>query len=258
MQNIEPHISNAKITRDAAGSSIVLVCEHASFFIPEGFGGLGLSEEARLSHAAWDPGAGAVAAKLSALLDAVLVEATVSRLVYDCNRPTSAADAMPEQSEAYDIPGNIGLPEAERDRRAALYYRPFRAALATQMGRKTAPVLMTIHSFTPVYNGVSRDVEIGVLHDDDPRLANAFLKTAPDLCGANVQRNVPYGPAHGVTHTLKTHAIPNGHLNVMIEIRNDLIETEQQQTKMALMMAAWTRGALADLGILSEGSECNI
>ncbi len=256
MQDFEPTISNAKITRSAASSSIVLACEHASFFIPEEFGNLGLSEQARCSHAAWDPGASAVAAKMSSLLETVLVEATVSRLVYDCNRPTNATDAMPDRSEAFEIPGNRGLSEAERARRAALYYAPFEAALASSIARRNAPVLMTIHSFTPVYNGIPRDVEIGILHDSDPKLANAFLKTAPQHCDANVQRNEPYGPEHGVTHTLKTHAIPNGHLNVMIEIRNDLIQTEQQQTAMAAMMAAWTRSALADLGIRPEGSEC--
>ena len=247
---------NAKVTRDTAVSPIVLACEHASCLIPDEFDGLGLSEAAKGSHAAWDPGASAVAMAMSSHLDAVLIEATVSRLVYDCNRPPCAADAMPEQSEAFEIPGNKGLDDAERRRRTALYYDPFKAALAKQIARHSAPVLLTIHSFTPVYFGRPREVEIGILHDVDTRLADAYLQTAPAYCQANVQRNAPYGPEHGVTHTLKTHAIPDGYLNAMIEIRNDLIQTTQQQTEIARMMTEWTRGALAEVGVPLEGVAC--
>ena len=248
---------NVSITREAADSDIILACEHASSAIPAEFGGLGLLPAARHSHAAWDPGASAVAQTMSELLDACLVEATVSRLVFDCNRPPSAPDAMPARSEAFDIPGNADLTEAERARRTNLYYAPFQTALAGRMAEKTSPILVTIHSFTPVYNGIPREVEIGILHDHDTRLADALLKTATDHTSANVQRNAPYGPEHGVMHTLKTHALPQGRLNVMIEIRNDLIQTAQQQADMAQMLSGWTSGALEALGIAPRGDRCS-
>ncbi len=256
MPNTLDTACNAKITRDSAGSAIVLACEHASAHIPEEFKDLGLSDEARYSHAVWDPGAGAVATAMSSLLDAVLVEATVSRLVYDCNRPPNAPDAMPERSEAFAVPGNVDLSGTERARRTVTYYEPFRAALAERMARRSFPILITIHSFTPVYDGVPRGVEIGILHDVDARLADAFLTTAATHCAATVERNTPYGPADGVTHTLITHAIPNRHLNVMIEIRNDLIATATQQIAMAKTLASWTRGALRTLGFTTEGVSC--
>ena len=84
-------------------SSIVIVCEHASSDIPASFNSLGVSQEARKSHAAWDPGALAVAIRLSEQLDAALIAGAVSRLVYDCNRPPDAPDAMPSKSEIFDI-----------------------------------------------------------------------------------------------------------------------------------------------------------
>lgn len=224
----------------------MLVCEHAAHHIPAPFRNLGLSEETGISHAAWDPGAMGVAQRLSGLLDAALVAGTVSRLVYDCNRPPSAPDAMPARSEVIDIPGNVGLTPEERNARAQMIYAPFQAAVANRLLGTQSPVLITIHSFTPIFHGQFREVEVGVLHDTDSRLADAMLRTASRHTACNVQRNQPYGPEHGVTHTLKEHALPAGYLNVMLEIRNDLIRTEAQQGAMADMIAAWIADAFAD------------
>jgi predicted N-formylglutamate amidohydrolase len=228
-------------------SAVVLVCEHASCFIPDEFDGLGLSENAKQSHAAWDIGALAVATGLSNRLNARLVAAKVSRLVYDCNRPPSAPDAMPEQSELIAVPGNKNLTQAQRMARAARFYTPFHDSLAAALAARPNPVLVTIHSFTPIYFGKKRLVEIGILHDNDSRLADAMLASAPAHTGANVQRNAPYGPEHGVTHTLKAHAINAGHANVMIEISSALIETPEQQDSMASTLFAWLSASLASL-----------
>jgi predicted N-formylglutamate amidohydrolase len=100
-----------------------------------------------------------------------------------------------------------------------------------------------MHSFTPVYKGTQRQVEIGLLHDSDSRLADAMLELAPTQTGCVVRRNEPYGPQDGVTHTLKEHALPKTLPNVMIEVRNDLIQTEGQQRDMAILLAEWVRVA---------------
>ncbi len=235
-----------EVSRRSGRSPIVLVCEHASSHIPAAFADLGISPEARESHVVWDPGAIAVAQAMSLALDATLVSSTVSRLVYDCNRPPDAPDAMPAHSEAYDVPGNRDLTDAERRARIARYYAPFRDSLASEIARRTDPIIVTIHSFTPVYNGEIRDVEIGILHDRDSRLADAMLGSAPNH---DVRRNAPYGPKDGVTHTLKEHAVRHGHLNVMIEIRNDLIADEISQSAMAQTLSGWTGRALQTVGV---------
>jgi predicted N-formylglutamate amidohydrolase len=236
----------------SGASSVVLVCEHASPFIPAEFDDLGLPADKRQSHVVWDPGAMGVARALSGLLDAALIAGAVSRLVYDCNRPPDAPDAMPAQSETVQIPGNRGLSEAAHAARTQTYYTPFRIALAGQITATTNPVIVTIHSFTPVYHGQTRAVEIGVLHDVDSRLVDTMIASAARHTDLNVQRNQPYGPADGVTHTLKEHALPGGHLNVMLELRNDLIQTPQAQSDMAKMLAVWLTDAFESTGV--EGS----
>lgn len=236
-------------------SSVIVVCEHASCFIPPEFGNLGLDDDALKSHIAWDPGALDVALGLAKRLDAKLVTSPVSRLVYDCNRPPTSPDAMPIKSETIEVPGNMNLSTDQRDARVAQYYTPFRASVAAVVESTPDPIIVTVHSFTPIYNGTPRTVEIGILHDSDARLANAMGKSVATHTDAIVGFNEPYGPQDGVTHTLTEHAIDAGHLNVMLEIRNDLIDSPRSQDEMAARLATWIGAALADLND-PVGAQC--
>ncbi len=249
--------SAAVMLNETGTAPVLLVCEHASNHIPAHLDHLGLPPSTRISHIAWDPGAMAVATHMSRIMDARLVASTVSRLIYDCNRPPKAVGAMPERSEQFDIPGNVGLTNAQKTDRVATVYEPFQTLLTETIATAPIPpVLVTIHSFTPVYMGKSRAVEIGILHDSDTRLADAMLDLAPAHTELNTQRNAPYGPEDGVTHTLKLHALPNGLLNVMIEVRNDLITDEASQLAMAKTLANLINDALAALTNQPE-AECH-
>ena len=233
-----------QISRPAAQGPVLLVCEHASNVIPEGLGRLGLDEAAASSHIAWDPGAMKVAEHLSTMLDAPLVSQKISRLVYDCNRPPESPEAVRDQSEAFTIPGNAGLSNSQRADRATYIYEPFRQELARQVETRPETVLVTIHSFTPVYNGAKRAVEVGILHDSDSRLADAMLAAAAENPAYRTERNQPYGPEDGVTHTLVEHALPHGALNVMVELRNDLLADAASQEKLAAWLGEILTSAL--------------
>ncbi|MDX8355693.1 N-formylglutamate amidohydrolase [Cognatiyoonia sp. IB215182] len=231
-----------RVLRSSGCSPVVLVCEHAAARIPKEFQNLGLTTRDLDSHIAWDPGALETATCLSELLGAPLIFSAVSRLVYDCNRPPEAESAVPVQSETTLIPGNMNLSQAERQSRVERFYTPFEALLSTTLDNRQDPtILVTIHSFTPVYRGERRSVEIGILHDNDSRLADVILQVAH---GFKIARNSPYGPDDGVTHTLRQHALPRGILNVMIELRNDLIKTPGQCEEMAHNLACWLSQAL--------------
>ncbi|MEO1249605.1 MAG: N-formylglutamate amidohydrolase [Pseudomonadota bacterium] len=233
------------------GGPMVLVCEHASNFIPASLNGLGLPGEAKDSHIAWDPGALAVARILSEAFDAPLVAGRVSRLVYDCNRSPDRPDAVPVRSERNDIPGNAELSAAERGQRVSEIYEPFANMLAWVIDGKTSshppPALVTIHSFTRVYLDQVRDVELGILHDSDARLADAMLQRGAEITGLRTARNDPYGPQDGVAHTLQVHGIARGLPNVMIEIRNDLIADGSAQKQVAENLSRLLRESLAAL-----------
>ena len=218
---------------------VIVICEHAASTIPSVFSDLGLDAAARASHIAWDPGAIGVAREVRRLLKGDLVAGTVSRLIYDCNRPPEAESAVPESSEAFLIPGNQKLSELDRRNRWQAVYKPFHEALSEILGSRSMGVVLTIHSFTPIYHGVQRSCEVGILHDfADARLADAILAAVPDGFPFKVERNVPYSANDGVTHTLAEHGVSRGWHSVMVEIRNDLIIDQAQQQDMARHLVA--------------------
>ena len=228
------------IENEAARGRIVLVCEHASNFIPEAWGDLGLNQDQRRAHIAWDPGALGLARGLMRRLDAALIHAPVSRLVYDCNRAPDMPGAIPARSEVHDIPGNAAISPAERHLRTAAIYLPFHDALHGLILRRLAlgqnPVVVTIHSFTPVYFGKPRAVEFGIIHDADPTFARAIHR-ATSGTGLVAELNQPYSAADDVTHTLRVIATPYGLPNAMLEVRNDLIADSAAEEAMAEILA---------------------
>ncbi len=218
-------------------ADVVLICEHAANRIPGALEDLGVDAETHRSHVAWDPGAAEVARAMADRLDAPLFLQRFSRLVYDCNRPVFADSAVPSVSERYAIPGNDGLDADARAKRQAAIYLPFRDTVAAFVRRRMdagrPPTIVTVHTFTPEFHGRPRTTELGVLHDADARLADAVLAVLAHESGLTVRRNDPYGPADGVTHTLKVQALGHGLPNVMFEIRSDLVADAAGQQAFA-------------------------
>lgn len=222
--------------RNSNGSSpIVLVCEHASNYIPEHLGDLGLPNEKLIEHIAWDPGALSVAEILSDLLDAPLVYANVSRLVIDINRQPDHPGSIVTLSETTVIPGNIELATEERLARCETIYRPFHERLDRVLVERhqRESVVVSIHSFTPVYRGVSRPWHIGILHNDDTRFSAPVTEALERDRSLIVGDNEPYAPVDGVYHTIERHTAPSGRPGAMVEIRNDLIMHHEGQTEWA-------------------------
>jgi len=207
-------------------SPIVLLCEHASNFIPHAYGGLGLTPEDLQRHIAWDPGAADVTRHLSDALQAPAFLGQYSRLMIDLNRPLTAPDSIATFSEDTPIPGNQRVSEAERHRRQEMIFNPYHALIARTLGdRQNSQIntlLVSIHSFTPVYKGEVRHLHAGVLFDAagefGRRLANTIK--SPDL---EVGLNAPYETTRDTDYAVPIHGDDRGIPAVLIEIRNDLI-----------------------------------
>jgi len=237
----------ARVLNPRGEGRAVLVCEHASRFIPASLKGLGLNEISARSHAAWDIGAMDLSVELMGALDAPFVYSRISRLAYDCNRPPERADAMPPKSEVFDIPGNALLTDTDRAARIEQIYDPFRQLLSDTLdARSEPPVMITLHSFTPVYNGERRSVELGILHDSDNRAAQALLR-ASEGAGLKTALNEPYSVTDGVTHTLREHAIKRDLPNVMIEVKNDLIDTPAGVNRIAGLLTPMLTQMISEL-----------
>jgi predicted N-formylglutamate amidohydrolase len=214
---------------NAGGSSpFVLVCDHASNAIPDRYGDMGLTETERFSHIAWDPGALAVSRGLSTRLDAPLVASHVSRLVIDANRDVGSPGLFWTLSEATRIAANENLSTDERQHRIDSYYRPYHAAiedlLASRQRQGRESILVCVHSFTPVFLGVARPWQIGLIHGRDDRYTRALQAAlASDEPSLSVGWNEPYSALTGVTFTLEHHGDARGIEATMLELRNDEI-----------------------------------
>ena len=239
------------VHRPDGPSDLFLVCDHAGNLIPRRLGTLGLEPLHLARHIAWDVGASGLSRRLSGLLDATVVTQTYSRLVIDCNRALTRHDSIATVSEDTRIPGNLNLDPAEAEGRAREIFNPYHdvitKALDARDGAGRSSVLIAMHSFTPVYHGVSRPWHIGLLYNRDARLAD-ILKTLmaedPALC---IGDNQPYAISDESDYTIPVHGEQRGIPHIEIEMRHDLIETTTGQEEWAERLADWFTRALERL-----------
>jgi predicted N-formylglutamate amidohydrolase len=240
---------------DGAGA-IVLVCEHAGNLLPRRLGDLGLSAADRQRHIAWDIGAGALSRLLAERLDAPLITQAYSRLVCDCNRATGVESYIPVVSEATRIPGNEGLGAAERQARTDAIYWPLHRRITALLDQRAAAgrptAFINIHSFTPVYLGVARPMQVGLLFQRDRRLADLVGSALRADGRWLVTDNEPYALDPARDYTTVVHGEGRGLPSLELEIRQDLIGDPAGQAAWAAILApaldAAVRHLLRELG----------
>jgi predicted N-formylglutamate amidohydrolase len=215
-----------RVVNETGASPYVLVCEHASRFIPKSYRDLGLSDADLSRHIAWDIGAENVALQVSQKLDASLILANYSRLLVDLNRPPGSETSIPHISEMTVIPGNMDLTDAERQNRIERYFSPFQMHLSQLLDKRQRmrkpTIIIGIHSFTPVYKGFTRPWHAGILY----RRSVVFGKAMVEALGgahANVVGNQPYQIDDKSDYTVPVHGEARGLDSVLVEIRQDLI-----------------------------------
>lgn len=236
----------AIVRTGSPGCRFVLVADHAGNAIPRALGGLGLNEADRSRHIAWDIGIAGVAEALAERLGAPLVCQRYSRLVIDCNRDPARADAIPQVSDGTAIPGNAALTQAQREARIAAIHGPYHAGIAASLaGQNKPPILIALHSFTPVMNGFDRPWHAGVLHDlGDTRFCATVLAGLRARIDAPVGDNEPYA-MDGIDFTVPHHCYAAERPYAEIEIRQDLIADRLGQVRWADLLAAVLVAALS-------------
>ncbi len=219
------------VLNETGSSDIVLVCEHASNYMPSSYGNLGLDPEHLHRHIAYDLGAAQLTSALSWRLDAPAFLGNYSRLLVDLNRPPGVPSSMPAISEATTIPGNEQLPLSEVQRRLDVIFHPFHQRLRDFLrGRRESArrtVLVSIHSFSPIYAGERRPFHVGVLFERSSELALSVLRhlrRTPDLIA---EANVPYHIQADGDYTVPVHGTQTDTPALLIEVRNDGLSTAQ-------------------------------
>ena len=222
-------------------SPLLLVADHAGRAIPRALGRLGVAAPEWERHIAWDIGIAGVANALSKHLDAHLIAQRYSRLVIDCNRPLAAPGSIPRISEATLIPGNEGLTrdavEARRQQVFDPYHRRIREAIDRRLRDGVPTVLVSLHSFTPVYAGIARPWHVGTLYQSDTRLPARLLRALRAEADLVVGDNEPYAVSDETDYTIPVHGEARGLMNTGIEIRQDLIADQAGEQQWADRLA---------------------
>lgn len=209
------------------GKGLVLVADHAGRALPDEYGALGLPASEFDRHIAYDIGVEKVTRELAALLGAPAVLANFSRLLIDPNRGEDDPTLIRQLYDGTVVPGNYPMTAEERERRLERFYRPYHDAVASMAASVAeasgvAPFLFSVHSFTPVMQGVARPWHVGILWDSDDRAPKPLIEALSAEADLVVGDNEPYdGALRG--DTMFKHAIVNGFAHALVEIRQDLI-----------------------------------
>lgn len=229
---------------------LIFISDHAGRAIPKALGTLGLGPEALAQHIAWDIGIADVTRAVAERLDAPAVLANYSRLVIDCNRQLGEPTSICEVSDAVPIPGNRELSPAARAARAEACFHPYHRDVAALVARRraagTVPGIISMHSFTPVMAGFRRPWHVGLLWNRDGRIRDRLFEIFgedPSLC---VGDNEPYSGRAAQGYTITLHGEQAGLPHILIELRQDLIETPEGVARWADRLTAVFGRLIAD------------
>jgi predicted N-formylglutamate amidohydrolase len=229
------------VRHESRSSPFLLVADHAGNIMPRALGRLGIATAECERHIAWDIGIAGLGRLLADALAATLIQQNYSRLVIDCNRPPDVASSIPEMSELTPIPGNVGLNDVSRAARVREIFTPYHERIAAELERRRqagrATVLIALHSFTPVFKGIVRAVEVGILYNRDTRLAHIMLDLLRREGDLGVGDNQPYAVGDLSDYTVPVHGERRGLPHVEIEIRQDLIADAAGQAAWAARLA---------------------
>ena len=240
-----------RVTHAGGRSPFLLVCDHAGRAVPASLGDMGVAAPDWDRHIAWDIGAAGVCAALAAALAATCIAQAYSRLVIDCNRAPGHPTSIPAVSDGTAVPANAAISREDAALREAAIFAPYHAAIAAELdsraGAGLPSVLIAVHSFTPVFGGMARPWQAGVLHNRDPRLSHALAR-ALSAEGFLVGDNEPYQLSDESDYTVPVHAERRALPYVELEIRQDLIGGADGQAEWGARLARLLPAALGSLG----------
>ncbi|MBL3656947.1 N-formylglutamate amidohydrolase [Fulvivirga sediminis] len=220
--------------------TIIITCEHAGNYIPKDYHFLFSNQEDVLeTHRGWDPGALIIAKYLARQLDAPLFYQKISRLLLETNRSL-------HNSELFSVYVQMlggGVKQYLLDK----YYHPYRNTVEDKIKKEVdmghTVLHISMHTFTPVLNGVVRTVDVGILFDERSCTETAFSKEwksrlDDQLKDFTVMLNVPYnGADDGFTTYLRTRFPEQKYLGIEVEVNQRYVNTpELKHIKEALLM----------------------
>ncbi|MDC0032322.1 N-formylglutamate amidohydrolase [Pelagibacteraceae bacterium] len=220
--------------------SLLIIVDHASNFIPPKYKNLGLPKSLTESHIAYDLNIFNLSNRINALLDSDIVYGGHSRLIIDLNRGLNDPTLIPSISDKKLIPGNIGINSREFNFRKIRFYNSYHSKIDRIINEKKIKQIISMHSFNPYFKGKKRKTEIGILSNKDRRYSDLLIKQMVKSKKYIIGDNVPY-KGELKDDTLYKHGLKKNILHTLIEVRNDLINTEIKVNKISQFIVSSLR-----------------
>ncbi len=224
---------------------VVLTCEHATNRLPAAWSWTEADERLIDMHWAWDIGAADFTREVCGELGASGVLSRFSRLLVDANRPLDAPDLFREVCDGRVVGLNRELSWTDRHTRLEDYYQPYHDAIDLVLREVQPKLLLAIHSFTPVYEGQQREVELGVLHFDQPELAERWRDLLAST-GMDVRVDEPYTGGDGFMYSPWLHSHRQGCPAIELELRQDIVGDPRRRPALVELI----RYALVETGVV--------
>jgi predicted N-formylglutamate amidohydrolase len=225
-----------EIVRCGHDANVILTCEHASERLPEPWRWPEGDRRLLGTHWAIDLGAADLTREIAERMRCVGVLSRFTRLLVDANRAEHEPSLLRDNAEGAPVGLNVDVGPVDRERRLASYYRPFHAAIDREVAATNATTLLSVHSFTDLYEGARRTLEVGILFDREDALGEALVRAFVDA-GFHAAANEPYSGKAGLIHSAATHAEARGLRAVEIEVRQDLAVTAAFRTRVIDVLA---------------------
>ena len=200
---------------------ILFIADHASNNIPNSFEGLGLSKNLLCSHIAYDLGVKELCINLSNALNSKYIIGKYSRLLIDLNRGKSDPTLIPEIVDRKLVNKNINLSKSDKRNRISKIYDKHHKEIKKIIKQDNIKILISLHSFNPIFKGKKRNIHFGILSNQDRRLSEHLINEMRHR-KLKVGDNEPY-KGNLIGDTMYTHGLQNNLPHTLIEIRNDLL-----------------------------------
>lgn len=220
---------------------MVLLADHAMNRLPSHYGSLGLPPAAFLRHIAYDIGVEGLTRRLASALGVPAVLGCFSRLLIDPNRGEDDPTLIMKISDGAIIPGNHPISDDEWQSRLDTYHRPYHRAIDQTIANVAAasakaPLVLSLHSFTPYWKEFARPWHAAVLWDSDDRAVLPLLSLLNTPGDIVVGDNEPYdGALKG--DTMYRHCMMKGLPHALLEVRQDLIGDDAGMDAWAARLA---------------------
>ncbi len=211
---------------------ILIVVDHASNYIPMRYKNLGLSNKLLASHIAYDLNILNLSNKINNLFNSNIITSKYSRLLIDLNRGSQDPTLIPSISEKNIIPGNININRNEKNFRITKIYKPYHSKINQIILKNKIKLILSLHSFNPYFKNEKRQTEIGILSNEDRRFSDLLIKQMKKSGKFKIGDNIPY-KGNLIDDTLYKHGLKKNIFHTLIEIRNDLINSEIKVNNIA-------------------------